>query len=130
MAEAPFGHESSAIATERVLVAGLITAAAVIFAVVTVCLVLWLRFEPTRAAGHGSLAAIPPPPRLQAHPRTDLALLRAEKQAALEAWGWTDGTRQFARIPIERAMAIYATEHRPALSGAGTRERPAGGEQR
>jgi hypothetical protein len=130
MAEAPFGHESSAIATGRVVAAGLITAVAVIFAVVTVCLVLWLRFEPTRTAGHESLGAIPPAPRLQAHPRTDLSLLRAEKQAALEAWGWTDGTRRFARIPIERAMTIYATEHSRAVGGAGTLERPAGGDQR
>jgi hypothetical protein len=129
MAEPPFGHESSAISVPRVVIAGLVTAVAIILVTVIVCLSLRERLERARGISHASATAIPPSPRLQAHPSTDLAALRTEKQAALGAWGWTDSARQFARIPIERAMIIYAAEPRPAAQ-AGPATQPRSGRGR
>jgi hypothetical protein len=115
MAEPPYGHEPSGIAVRRVLGVGAVLAVGVIVTVIAVCLVLQRRLEPARLrSAHQSL--IPPAPRLQAHPSADLAALRAQKQALLEGWGWTDGSRRFAHIPIEQAMAIYARQHASADS--------------
>jgi len=111
MTEQAFGHEPSGIAVRPIVLVGAATAVAVIFTVTIVCLVLRGRMEPTRAVNRGSIAAIPPPPRLQAQPRIDLAALRAEKQGVLQSWGWADHSGQFAHIPIERAMEIYAQQH-------------------
>jgi hypothetical protein len=125
MAEPSLGHESSAILVPRVLMVAMVTAVAILLVVLIVCLSLRERLEHSGATAHTSVAAIPPPPRLQAQPTIDLAALRSEKQAALEAWGWTDSTRQFARIPIERAMVVYAAERAAAARDRSERQ-PAG----
>jgi len=115
MAEPPFGHEPSGIDVRRVLGVGGVLALGVVVTVIAVCLVLPRHFQPARLRNaHPSL--IPPAPRLQTHPAADLAALRVQKQAMLEGWGWTDASRQFAHIPVERAMAIYARQHAPAES--------------
>ncbi len=111
MAEPPFGHESSAVAVWRILAAGAVLAAGVILTVSAIIFVLHQLIEPARTREHARPGLIPPAPRLEANPAADLAALRAQKQAQLESWGWTDSTRRFAHIPIERAMALYAREH-------------------
>lgn len=110
MAEPPFGHESSAVDARRILAAGAILAAGVILTACAIVFILHRLIEPARTLEHERAGLIPPAPRLEAHPTTNLAALRVQKQARLESWGWTDQTRQFAHIPIERAMAIYARE--------------------
>lgn len=100
------------IAVRRVVIAAALIGACVGLTGLIVCLALRQQLEPSRAAAGESIAPIPPPPRLQAHPGTDLAELRDEKRAALEGWGWADDAQQFARIPIERAMAIYVAKPR------------------
>src|SRR3954452_16529542 len=52
----------------------------------------------------------PPPPVLQVHPRVTLDDLRAREDALLEGYGWADHERAVARIPIERAMELVATQ--------------------
>jgi hypothetical protein len=54
-------------------------------------------------------------PRLQAHPTEDLATLRAQQAALLTHYAWLDPAHTVARVPIERAMAMYAQqqEHPP-----------------
>ncbi|MFZ1906275.1 MAG: hypothetical protein WAU56_12900 [Steroidobacteraceae bacterium] len=120
MGEPPRGHESPAIPVARLLFIGAVLAAGVIVTVAAVCIAL--RFgpepEPARVAPHS--AVIPPAPRLQAHPADDLAEFRDEKHTLLESWGWTDRSEQFAHIPIERAMALYAQRSRTAKPSAGT----------
>ena len=54
---------------------------------------------------------IPPNPRLQPHPQQDIALERAQKQQMLSGYRWLDGSHDFARIPIERAMQLYVQQH-------------------
>ncbi len=106
MAEPPFGHESPGVSVRTILMV------AAAFAVTTVAIVVLLRVVVSRYVipQHAQLVArratVPPAPRLQASPTEDVAALRAEKQALLSRWGWTDPTHKFARIPIERAMEL------------------------
>ena len=108
MAEPPFGHESPGIAVRTILTIG------GVFALVVVVVVSLLHFSVSRfvITEHAQVGArratVPPAPRLQANPTQDIAALRARKEALLSTWSWTDSTHQFARIPIERAMALAA----------------------
>jgi hypothetical protein len=127
MADGAFGHESSAVAVGRIAAVAALCAVALSLTVVGVCLVLRLRLEPEQVIRREGVPALPAP-RLQARPRIDLAALRLEKQAALESYGWADSTRQFAHIPLERAMAIYAQSHGgPAETLQGTHTDGKGG---
>ena len=65
---------------------------------------------------------LPPEPRLQAEPATDLKRLRAEEDARLGGYSWVDEGEQLVRIPIERAMDVVADRGlptRPPGLGAG-----------
>lgn len=48
--------------------------------------------------------AIPPQPRLQAHPLPDRSRYDADKQARLSGYAWEDRDRAVARIPVSAAM--------------------------
>jgi hypothetical protein len=50
----------------------------------------------------------PPEPRLQVDPAADIEKLRATEQAVLDGYGWVDRTQGTVRIPIDRAMALFA----------------------
>ena len=50
----------------------------------------------------------PPPPRLEVVGGADLARVRARAAAKLDGYGWTDAGHRYARIPLDRAMAITA----------------------
>jgi hypothetical protein len=61
----------------------------------------------------------PPSPNLQLAPENELAAARAEEEALLGAYAWTDAAQSAARVPIERAMELLL-ERRPgaeALAG-------------
>ena len=49
---------------------------------------------------------VPPPPNLQADPYADLAAERAAEGRRLDGYAFLDPSRQRARIPIDRAMAL------------------------
>jgi hypothetical protein len=68
------------------------------------------------------VAAIPPAPRLQFHPRSDLVRLQEQQQSLLSGYAWSDSTHAAARIPIERAMAIYVQEQSRASATPATPE--------
>jgi hypothetical protein len=106
----PFGHEPMAIAADRVLWIGAAVAVLVLVVIVVLYQVVERDMIPPIARRAGRVAAIPPAPRLQAHPRTDLATLQQQEEALLAGYAWIDSTHRIARIPIERAMAIYASE--------------------
>jgi hypothetical protein len=111
MGERPFGHESSGIAVRRVVGIAAVIAACVIAVVLMIDISLKRWIFPGREEVVARRAAIPPPPRLQPNPAVDIESLREEKEALLSTWQWTDRTQTFARIPIERAMALYVTQH-------------------
>lgn len=115
--EPPFGHESPGVNTPRVLGIVGILGVMVVVAVVSIYLALTFWIMPEHAQLESRPAILPPAPRLQPHPKTDLDELRAQKGALLLGYAWTDKTRDFARIPIQRSMQIYAQEQ-----SAGSRE--------
>jgi hypothetical protein len=125
----PFDHESTAIAARPVLWVGAAVAALVLVVTAVLYQVVQRDMIPhiTRLAARA--AAIPPAPRLQAHPRSDLATLQQQEETSLSGYAWTDSTHRIAHIPIERAMAIYAREEAqkhptaPAAPVSITRER-------
>ncbi|HEY8230167.1 MAG TPA: hypothetical protein VIG31_06915 [Rhodanobacteraceae bacterium] len=122
--EKPFGHEPDAINYRTIL------AIAGIFAVVVIAIAVALHLILTHAVipNHAGIAArpaqIPPTPRLQAHPQTDLAKFRAQKQALLSGYAWNDAQHDYARIPIQRAMQIYAAQHAHVPSPANSAGTP------
>ena len=109
--EKPFGHEPDAINYRTILVGAGVLAATVIAIAVGLHLILTRAVIPGHAEVAARPAQIPPTPRLQSHPQTDLAKFRAEKQALLSGYAWTDAQYDYARIPIRRAMHIYVQQH-------------------
>jgi hypothetical protein len=66
-----------------------------------------------RAAADARGSQIPPEPRLQISPPSDLAGVRREETAALSSWGWADKAHGFAHIPIDRAMDLLVQRGLP-----------------
>ena len=69
---------------------------------------------------------LPPRPRLQTYPFTDITTLRAEEHEALEEYAWVDKNTGVVRIPIERAIEVLAERGLPhrAAPPAGTAAPP------
>jgi hypothetical protein len=62
---------------------------------------------------------LPPAPRLQTAPASELAAMREEEKRALTGYGWADEKAGVARIPIEEAMGLYVAGSRaPAPSAS------------
>jgi hypothetical protein len=59
---------------------------------------------------------LPPEPRLQADPATDLRRLRAEEDAVLNGCAWVDRSRGVIRVPIDRAMTLLLRRGLPTRS--------------
>jgi hypothetical protein len=112
MSEPPFGHEAPGVDVRRILAVGAVLAGGVTVTIAAVGLTLASGLAPTPARSIPPAALIPPAPRLETHPTEDLARLRARQRSTLERWSWTDRSAQFAQIPIERAMALYAERER------------------
>ncbi len=108
--EKPFGHEPDAINYRTILTGAGVLAVVVIVIAVGLHLILTRAVIPNHAEIVAQPAEIPPKPRLQAHPQTDLAKFRAEKQTLLSGYAWTNTQHNFARIPIQRAMQIYVQQ--------------------
>ena len=51
-----------------------------------------------------------PAPRLQDHPRRDLAALQERDRQLIEGYGWVDRGAGRVRIPVERAMELLVAE--------------------
>lgn len=104
------GHEPAMIAVAPILkIAGSLFISVALIAAV---LYLLLRFAvmPHQAQVAARQGTLPPPPRLQVHASDDLRELRLQKQALLEDYQWLDPAHTAARVPIERAMQIYARQ--------------------
>jgi hypothetical protein len=72
-------------------------------------------------------SVLPPPPRLQTHPRKHLEAYLSRERRLLDSYGWVDRTRGIARVPIMVEMQRLAAEGIPGFSGMPTREHPARG---
>lgn len=114
--EKPFGHEPDAINYRTVLACAGILAVVVIGVVLGLHAILTGVVMPNHAAVAARPGRVPPAPRLQPHPQSDLAKFRAQKEALLSGYAWTDPQHDYARIPIQRAMQIYVQQHAHAAS--------------
>jgi hypothetical protein len=80
----------------------------------------WLQkfFNAERTARATSLttvtASLPPEPRLQSDPASDLERFQKQQDAILNSYGWVDEKAGIARIPIERAMDLIAEHGLPS----------------
>jgi len=100
------------------LVAGSIGAAALSYGLFFLFRSREARSEPPRPPlAIREVGRIPPEPRLQTTPLSDLARVRAQQAAELQRYGWVDRAAGKVRIPIEDAMRIYA-ERQSARGGA------------
>ncbi|HEY6922851.1 MAG TPA: hypothetical protein VI653_05245, partial [Steroidobacteraceae bacterium] len=115
MAEPPFGHESPGIRVRTILKLGAAFAVAVVVVVVLLRVVVGLYVIPQHAQIVARPGTVPPTPRLQTSPTEAVGALRADKQALLSRWTWTDAAHQFARIPIERAMELTVKQRSSGL---------------
>lgn len=109
--EKPFGHEPDAINYRTILLVAGLLAVVVIAIGVALHLILTRAVIPNHAEIAARPAQVPPKPRLQPHPQADLARFRAQKEALLSGYAWTDAQHAYARIPIQRAMQIYVQQH-------------------
>ena len=70
--------------------------------------------------GHGRLApraeiqSRPPAPPLQTSPTRDMQEMLHAENARLQSYGWIDHASGIARIPIDRAMKLLATQGLPS----------------
>ena len=56
---------------------------------------------------------LPPMPRLQSAPITDLKDMRAAEEQILNGYGWVDQANGVVRIPIDRAIDLLAQRGLP-----------------
>jgi hypothetical protein len=99
-------------------VRSLVVAAAGLFGLILIALVaMWAMFAYLAHRGRveqgpppamAQTQEIPPAPRLQISPTSDLERLRAAEDAVLNSYGWVDRKAGTVRIPISRAMDLVA----------------------
>ena len=73
---------------------------------------------------------LPPQPRLQPHPATDLKRYCEVEQQQLTTYGWVDKNNGLVRIPVDRAMDVVLQKGlpaRPANQASARNERDARG---
>jgi hypothetical protein len=111
------GHEVRDVRVRGVLIAGIGVLGLMLVAsgVTRVLVGHYVRREARSSAPANPLAerwapALPPEPRLQTDPMRDLLELRAREGAQLHGYAWADRQTGHVRIPIERAMALLATD--------------------
>ncbi len=132
-------HEPSDVNVRAIILTGIgiVILAAILY------ILLWLLFEalsdrqvglhlPPPPLADRPSGPLPPEPRLQSSPSTDLREMRAEEDAILHSYGWVDEQAGVVRIPIERAMKLLAERGlpvRPAPEGQGGGAGAQGGKQ-
>ena len=99
-------------------------------AVVLVCVVLLFGFfhylvgvtggPRPKVSDYSRDGQLPPQPRLEERPVTELREFREAEDKALNSYGWVDQKAGVVRIPIERAMQLIAQQGLPTTPKAGT----------
>jgi hypothetical protein len=68
----------------------------------------------------GNVRVLPPSPRLQVVPQTDLKSYCEAQQKELTTYGWVDPQNGFVRVPIDRAMKKLLARGLPVRAAADT----------
>lgn len=123
MAEGPnvgqqHGHEQRDVDIRAILIVGAIIAGTIVLvAVIARLLVTGLAVHQAKAPAGAFIQAptTAPTPTLQPHPTQEINAFRAEKTQVLSSYGWVDKQGGIARIPVDRAIAILAAQHKEKL---------------
>ncbi len=117
------GHEHRDVDFRKVAFVG-----AGIFGLIGVALLLsvltyngWRMLSPSPGAKAETFTvprALPPDPRLQVSPGTDLARLRASEDSVLLRYAWVSKDSGLVRIPVARAMELLAERGLPVARRA------------
>ncbi len=104
---------------DRVSVAGIAAGAVAVIAAIALSIAIaFVAVNFGHALGERRLLAaerhVPPKVEgdvtLQPAPSVDIARFRDEKRRLLDEYGWVDRDNGFARVPIERAMAMLVDQ--------------------
>jgi hypothetical protein len=112
------GHEKTDISMQAVVWTAVGYVALGVLALV-ICWFVFFGLRPARMAEQRSLrherpaSPLPPEPRLQVAPWSDMKAQKAYEDDLLHTYGWADRPGGRARIPIERAMEIVAERGTP-----------------
>jgi hypothetical protein len=80
------------------------------------------REQPVAPSPMATTRELPPAPRLQSNPPTDLEHMRAAEDAILSSYAWVDRQAGIVRIPIDQAMDLLAQRGLPARSSTAGNE--------
>ena len=69
--------------------------------------------EPVTEVAVPAQAQLPPQPRLQVTPSTDLQALRESEEKTLTTYDWVDRKQGVVRIPIDQAMDLLVQRGKP-----------------
>jgi hypothetical protein len=75
------------------------------------------RRDPTVTPLMAPAGELPPEPRLQTTPWTDLKQFREDEERRLHSYGWIDEKGGVAHVPIEKAKALLLQRGLPTRSG-------------
>ena len=106
--EAARGHADYALNPRPPLFFAALLAAAVAAALGAAAIVVGAARPAATASAFPPGVAGPKPAPLQTDPAADLAALRAREDALLSSYAWVDRAQGVARIPLERALSLYA----------------------
>ena len=67
-----------------------------------------------RSTPRAEMRSRPPAPRLQTSPTRDMQEMLHAENARLQSYGWIDHASGMARMPIDRAMELLATQGLPS----------------
>ena len=99
-------HEQRDVSRRGLLVFAVLFGAFVVVAI----LVLWLLFG-MRVGNFAAAQTLGQVPNdIELEQRDQLARYNAAQTAELERLGWTDASKQFAKVPIEDAMRLLAAK--------------------
>lgn len=117
------GYEKSD-ANPRGLVYFTVTMAAILAATCVSLIWLFKHYERTEnpgsfiAAPFAGLRPLPPSPRIQANPASDMQSYLQSQQSILNSYGWIDRQNGIVRLPIDRAMELLLERGLPARTSA------------
>lgn len=109
------GHEKRDVNIRAILSVGAVIAGFIILAAIIARLMVTGLATHQAKAPEGAFIQPPataPTPTLEPHPTVEINAFRAEKTKVLANYGWVDKQGGIARIPIDRAIAILATQHK------------------
>jgi hypothetical protein len=117
------GHQASEINLRVVTWAaiGLMVSVIAVFVTVGGLFSIFTHQNASKSAplGIATSGRLPPAPRLQTNPASDLQQLLQADNAKLDSYGWVDRSAGVIRIPIERAMDLVAERGLPARGDDG-----------